>query len=66
MEILITKINKWRLNHKQQCNSKHLVGRCHMDLLINMEIGSPTGKNLLYSIQELIKVSHTKIIKTTM
>ena len=33
------------------CSSKQWVGRCHMDLLIKIEIGSPFEKTLLYSIQ---------------
>jgi hypothetical protein len=32
------------------CSSKPWVGRCHVDVLIKIEIGIPILKTLLYSI----------------
>jgi hypothetical protein len=59
------KIKNGDLIMNNNCISKQWVGRCHMDLLIKIETGSPIEKNILYSIQEL-KHHIVTIIKTTM
>jgi hypothetical protein len=33
----------------KNCSSKQWVGRCHMDLLIKIEIGSPFEKKLYFT-----------------